>query len=88
MKAADPLRHFQAKDRSLRWTMRGVGLLLAAASLYFLKSDLFMGDSGLWFFGFSLVLGALTFGASWWPGPQRTDLDGSPALQPLPVRDH
>ncbi len=68
--------------------MRGVGLLLAIASLYFLKSDLFLGDSGFWFFGFGLVLGALTFGASWWPGPQSADLEGNPAFQTLPVRDN
>ncbi len=59
------------RDAALRWTMRGVGLLLALGSLFFLYRNLGFGTTDDWFFGGSAMLGTLTFGASWMPGRWR-----------------
>lgn len=62
-----PLSH-NRRDATLRWTMRGIGLVLALGSLFFLHRNLGFGPADDWFLAGSALLGGLTFGASWLPG--------------------
>lgn len=76
-----------SQDSFLCWAMRSVGLILAAASLFFFTRDITLSTTADWFFGISAVLGLLTFIASW--GPQADEeppVYRTPALEPAHAR--
>ncbi len=63
-------------DLSLRWTMRAVGLLLAAACAYLLTRDMVRTGEAITFLSIGIGLGFVTFVSSWFsqaavPQPER-----------------
>lgn len=66
-------------DRSIRWTLRIVGLLLGATCLYLLVLNLGLGVADDVFFAAGLLLGAFTVAAGFLPGARRR-------TEPQPVR--
>ena len=59
------------QDRSIRWTLRIVGLLLGGMSLYLLILNLGLGVIDDIFFTAGLLLGTLTVAAGFLPGARR-----------------
>lgn len=60
-------------DRKLQWTLRIIGLLLLAVSLFFVTRDITLIDaSTTWFFVGGAVLGGLTTIAGWLPTARPT----------------
>lgn len=63
------------KDQSLRWMMRIIGLALVLISLFFIRKDITLSTTADWFFGFSALLGLLTFIAGFLPESKDTTPD-------------
>lgn len=81
MKANDKLHRPSGPDQSLRYTMRFIGFILAAASTFFLTQDLGQAaTSTTVFFLVGAILGTITVLTSWLPSPE------SSRLQEAPVR--
>lgn len=64
------------QDTRLRWTMRVIGLLLAAICTFLLTSDVVRSDEAVAFLGVAAGLGTMTFISSWFhsspePAPER-----------------
>lgn len=67
------LMHTQEDSPAMKWMLRAVGLLLIAASLFFLYRDLTLSTASDWFFGASLGLGLVTFASSWAAQPRHAE---------------
>lgn len=83
MKANDKLHRFTSPDQSLRRMMRVIGLLLAAASTFFLTQDLGqVATSTTVFFVVGALLGTITVLTSWLPTQDAAQLQEAPVGRP------
>jgi hypothetical protein len=70
MKHIDRIGQTVQEDRGLAWTMRAVGLLVIAGSLFFLTRSVSLNPLHDYFFGMTLLVGAVTLAASWMSTPE------------------
>lgn len=78
MNTRNKLHQLHAKDQSLRWMMRIIGLVLVAVSAFFVTRDFTQtASAAVWFFGFCAALGTVTLVTSWMPGPKKPQFQES-----------
>jgi hypothetical protein len=65
MKRIDNISQAVGTDRGLVWTMRVVGLMVIAASVFFLTKNVSLNPIYDYFFATTGIIGFLTFAASW-----------------------
>lgn len=69
MKQIDRLTQTVEDDTALAWTMRIVGLLVVAGSLFFITRSFSLNPAYDYFFGMTALVGVVTFAASWLRSP-------------------
>ncbi len=74
-------------DGALNWTLRIVGLVVVAASAFFLYRGLSLNPVYDYFFSMTTILGIVTIVAGWLEPARRTFRDRSHrSLEPAPER--
>lgn len=81
MKQTSEMQVGRSRDTALNWTMRAVGIIVFAASAFFLFKDFTLSPLYDYFFAMTALFGLVTTAASWLEPIQRPAWNREPHPQ-------